>query len=246
MIDPHNQIVSVITIVYNGSNYIEKTCESVIQQTYPFIQWIIIDGKSEDNTLDLIEPYINQSKLDSILLISEKDEGIYHAMNKGLNMSTGDHVIFMNGGDQFYDDNSLELFVQKRGYDLVYGQAKLADYDFQFPPSDKLSMRFFRKNMLPHQATMYRKSLFEEIGNYDESYKIAGDYEFNVRLFAHMQPSYCYINTPLAIFDTNGVSSSKNMRSLRKKENHRVRMKYFPGYRFSWKSIKQHVRNRFT
>ena len=128
----------------------------------------------------------------------------------------------------------------------MYGNALLASYDFVLLPSDKLSMRFFRKNMLPHQATMYRRSLFEQIGNYDESYKIAGDYEFNVRLFAHLQPSYCYINKPLAIFDTNGISSSKNMRSLRKKENHRVRMKYFLGYRFSWKSIKQHISNRIT
>ena len=205
--------VSVITVCKNEEDYYLKNLDSIITQSFSNYELIVVDGASEQKTLDIISEYkqfIHQ-------FISEKDEGIYHAMNKGLNMSNGDYVIFMNGGDQFFDNNSLELIVQKIGYDLVYGQAKLAESDFVFSPSDHLSMKFFRKNMLPHHATMYRKSLFEEFGNYNESYKIAGDYEFNVRLFAHKQPSYCYINAPLAILDTNGVSSSKNTRSLRKK-----------------------------
>jgi glycosyltransferase involved in cell wall biosynthesis len=235
-------LISVITVCKNEEEGISRTLDSILTQSFSDYELILVDGASEDKTLNNIseyKPFIHQ-------FISEKDEGIYHAMNKGLNMSNGDYVIFMNGGDQFYNENSLELFVQKIGYDLIYGQAKMSGSDFVFSPSDNLSMRFFRKNMLPHQATMYRKSLFEQIGNYDESYKIAGDYEFNVRLFSHMQPSYCHINAPLAIFDTNGISSSKNMRCLRKKENHRICMKYFPSYRFSWKSIKQQFRNRFT
>src|ERR1700761_7114863 len=92
-------ILSVITIVYNNVNDIERTMLSVLNQTYGHIEYIVIDGKSNDGTLEIIKRYENRIAK----LISEKDEGIYDAMNKGIAAATGDYVIFMNSGDEFYD-----------------------------------------------------------------------------------------------------------------------------------------------
>ena len=110
--------LSVITIVYNNVKHIERTIFSVVNQTYPNIEYIVVDGKSTDGTLQIIERY----KTRIAKIISEKDEGIYDAMNKGLAAATGDYVIFMNSGDEFYKTDTVErVFETAPDADIYYG-----------------------------------------------------------------------------------------------------------------------------
>src|SRR5690606_11151151 len=109
--------ISIITIVYNNVRDIEYTIRSVMKQTYANIEYIIVDGFSTDGTLDVIEKY----REEIAILISEKDNGIYDAMNKGLNVATGDYVLFLNSGDELYEDMTLEkVFSSADNADVYY------------------------------------------------------------------------------------------------------------------------------
>src|SRR5476651_1350657 len=114
--------LSVITIVYNNVRDIERTMLSVLNQTFGNIEYIIIDGASTDGTLEVIKRYQNRIAK----LISEKDEGIYDAMNKGLTIATGDYVLFMNSGDEFYATDTVEkVFASAPGADIYYGETEM-------------------------------------------------------------------------------------------------------------------------
>ncbi|HWZ04155.1 MAG TPA: glycosyltransferase, partial [Mucilaginibacter sp.] len=115
-------ILSVITVVYNNVQDIERTMLSVLTQTYPRIEYIIIDGKSTDGTLKIINRYKDQVAK----IFSEKDEGIYDAMNKGLAAATGDYVIFMNSGDEFYERDTVQMvFDSSPNADIYYGETEM-------------------------------------------------------------------------------------------------------------------------
>ena len=114
--------LSVITVVFNNSADIERTIKSVINQTYPHIEYIIIDGGSTDGTLNIIQKHLARvSKL-----VSEKDEGIYDAMNKGLKLASGDYVLFMNSGDEIYAADTVEKVFSTEEYsDIYYGETEM-------------------------------------------------------------------------------------------------------------------------
>ena len=110
--------VSVITVCYNCESTIENTVKSVVNQTYPNVEYIIIDGKSTDRTIDIVKQFSKNIEC----IVSEKDDGIYSAMNKGIDICTGDYVIFLNSGDCFYNRTVIEIMVKKsNGQDIVYG-----------------------------------------------------------------------------------------------------------------------------
>lgn len=114
-------LISVVTICYNEP-HLEKTCESIVSQTYQNFEWIVIDGGSKQETLDVFENY----KTYMTYFVSEKDRGIYHAMNKGLLQARGEYVIFMNAGDYFYSSDILEKVVDSGlDQDIVYGDLKM-------------------------------------------------------------------------------------------------------------------------
>ena len=127
----HNRLTptfSVITITYNAAATLEDTIQSVITQTYHHIEYIVVDGASKDSTLQIAEKYrTNISKL-----ISEPDKGLYDAMNKGIGMATGDYLIFLNAGDCFHDDSTLQRIVSGlKGLelpDIIYGNTAIVDY----------------------------------------------------------------------------------------------------------------------
>src|ERR1700722_6602734 len=117
-------LLSVITIVYNNVKGIERTMLSVLSQTYPNIEYIVVDGLSNDGTLGVIMKYENRIAKFS----SEKDDGIYDAMNKGLDLATGDYVIFMNSGDEFFDaDTVAAVFASGDDADIYYGETEMID-----------------------------------------------------------------------------------------------------------------------
>ena len=152
----------------------KDTINSVISQTCHDYEFIIIDGGSTDNSKSIIEE--NQSQID--FWVSEHDNGIFNAMNKGIKASKGDYLIFMNSGDCFYNEKVLEDSLQYLGADFVIGQIKekmttpLMNYEL----SD-ISMMTFYKGAIPHQATFHKRSLFQD-SLYDETLKISSDWKF--------------------------------------------------------------------
>src|ERR1700741_2610648 len=146
--------LSVITVVFNNLRDIERTMLSVLNQTYPNIEYIVIDGLSNDGTLDIIRKY-----RDRIKLVSEKDNGIYDAMNKGLNMATGDYVLFMNSGDEIYaTDTVSKVFATTEDADIYYGETEMINDDGEIlgqrrhKAPEKFTWRSFKYGMsVSHQ-----------------------------------------------------------------------------------------------
>lgn len=188
-------LISIVTIVFNGEQYLEKTIQSVINQTYDNIEYIIIDGGSTDGTLGIIKQY--EDKID--YCISERDNGIYDAMNKGITLATGEWLNFMNAGDKFYDANILtNIFCKHNNSDLIYSDTLMSN--------GTLFECNIKKNRIIHQSLIYKKSLHDEFGHYIDNKKISiSDYMFFQLCKKKQWTKTDYI---ISIFDVNGVSSN--------------------------------------
>ena len=197
--------ISVVTISYNAENEIEKTIISVIHQNYNNIEYIIVDGASSDNTLKIANRY--KGKITTI--ISERDSGIYNAMNKSLRYCSGDWVIFMNAGDCFAnDDVLLSIFSQNYSDNIgvLYGYTLTRNGRMKLKPF--VCKRFNSLQMgFCHQSSLVRRDLLE-LYKFDEKYMLAADYNLMYRLW---KDGYLFHNTQtdIALFDTSGVSSVK-------------------------------------
>lgn len=176
---PH---ISVITVVYNGAEHIGRTIESVIAQTYKQIEYIIIEGKSSDNTLEVIAGFKGVDRL-----ISEADSGLYDAMNKGLKVATGDYVWFLNSGDQIYAPDTVEKLVAGLdGFpDIIYGGTMIIDEkqneigDRRLKPPDRLSWKSFRQGMVVcHQSLLVKRELAPE---FNLDYRLSSDIDWAIR-----------------------------------------------------------------
>ncbi len=171
--------VSIITVVFNGEQTLEATIKSVINQTYNNIEYVIIDGDSKDNTINIIKKY--DSKISK--WISEPDNGIYDAMNKGINISTGDYIWFMNSGDELADKNTVEdIILSSPNSDIYYGDTVMIDTNGneignrRLSPPEKLTWKSFKKGMLvSHQSFIAKKSIIQL---YNLRYKFSADFEW--------------------------------------------------------------------
>ena len=239
--DAMKPLFSIITVCLNENPGIRRTCESIIGLAHEDYEWIVIDGASNDGTLEILGEY-----KDSITcLVSEPDLGIYDAMNKGIAKAQGEYLIFMNGGDCFASPEVLTWAAAAPRKDLIYGNIFHDEPERHLVLSpERMNQGYLLKNMVPHQATFYHHTLFERFGKYDTSFRIAGDYDLYVRLLEIGRVSHHHINQPLAVFDLTGISNSEAFRALRKQENHRIRMKYFRRYRWSLKALRQKIRDR--
>lgn len=173
-------LVSIITITYNAEATLERTIESVRRQNYPNIEYIIIDGASKDGTLAIIE----RNKDIVTTYISESDNGIYDAMNKGLDRATGEYVWFMNSGDELADEAVLSKAIQNapEEADVLYGETVVTDMqgsiigERRLSLTEELTWRSFRKGMVVcHQSFIAKRSL---CGNYDTKYKYSADFDW--------------------------------------------------------------------
>lgn len=199
-------LVTVVTVVYNGEKLLEETIQSVIGQTYENIEYIIIDGGSSDGTLDIIKKY--EAKID--YWISEKDQGIYDAMNKGLELLTGTWVSFMNVGDRFYSlDILTNVFENNRlsMCDVIYG-------DLETQKGLKKQARYngvktFLRRTIGHQSLFVKSKLHHE---FNEKYKISSDYELLVRLSVSKCKFY-YLNMIVAFYDVDKSYMTKEERN---------------------------------
>lgn len=173
-------LVTIITAVFNGEKHLENTIESVINQEYKNIEYIIIDGNSSDNTLEIIEKY--DQKID--FWISEPDNGIYEAFNKGLLYATGDYIGFLNS-DDWYEPNSIEKIVQElKPYPSIYcGNMNLCGSKdgVKIMIHKSRPDRLFQTMRIAHPATFVSRQIFDMIGIFSTDYKIAGDYDFFLR-----------------------------------------------------------------
>lgn len=186
-IGPNTPLLTVIIAVYNCARTIQQCIDSIAQQTYPNKELIIIDGGSIDGTVEIIEK--NTEKIS--YWISEPDHGVYNAWNKGLENAKGDWICFLGADDYFWNDQALEqMSVALQSIPpivrLAYAQIMLvsAEGEVLFPagePWEKVRNRFIQGACLPHQGVMHRRSLFEQNGKFDESFRIGGDYELMLR-----------------------------------------------------------------
>ena len=203
-------LISIITVCYNIKDEIEQTCKSILSQTFQDYEWIVIDGGSTDGTVEILNKYKNKISI----FISEKDSGIYNAMNKGIKLASGIWLNFMNGGDSFIHKNILkEVFSKQYGSaDILYGKSvhKKQNHKTISSYPNKLNKQFFMHSNINHQNTFIKRELFYLYGLYDEQYKIAADWEKWI-IFAKKGLHFHYLNHPIAIFDGNGISSNTSI-----------------------------------
>jgi glycosyltransferase involved in cell wall biosynthesis len=215
--------ISIITINLNNYYGLQKTTESVILQTYTNKEYIIIDGGSNDGSINLIHE--QTAKIDYWL--SEPDFGIYDAMNKGINFVKGEWVIFMNSGDTFNDINTLESIFNDNSFestDIIYGNTLYKDSKVLLKAPIGIKKNFFFSNTLCHQSIFTNARAFKLIGNYNIKYKYIADREWLLRArIANL--NFRYINVTISEWDANGIS--KDNSNLFIKEINTMRKLYF-------------------
>lgn len=204
-----SKILTIITVCYNIKDEIERTLESITNQSWQSFEWIVVDGGSTDGTLDIIKKYKNRIDI----LISEKDGGIYNAMNKGIKASGSKWLNFMNGGDCFADKNVLEKIFDNKDYDadVLYGKSNIINEDGSFVLIDyprKLDKNYFYKKCINHQASFIRRELFEKYGLYNENYRIVSDCE-KWMIYIDHRCKFQYLDEIVSCFYKGGVSSNK-------------------------------------
>lgn len=209
--------LSIITVTYNAEQVLETTLQSVISQTYHHIEYILIDGASKDRTLAIAEKYRDRIQL----LISEPDGGLYDAMNKGIALATGEYVCFLNAGDSFHQDDTLQQMMQSiKGRelpDVLYGETALVDGKGHFLRMRRLSApevltwKSFRQGMLVcHQAFIARRTLMQP---YNLNYRYSADFDWCIRILKKAKTIH---NTHLTLIDylDEGMTTQNRKASL--------------------------------
>jgi len=206
--------LSIITINRNNKEGLKITIESVIIQNYKNYEYIIIDGGSTDGSIDIIK---ENAKKSNINWISEKDNGIFHAMNKGIEKSKGEYLLFLNSGDYLVHCEILtHVFNIVFNEDYVFGNINLIKnntiiYKDVSMPFDVPDLSDLIKDALPHQASFIKKELFEEIGKYNEEFKISSDWEFTIRALIINNCSVKHLPLTISNYDITGISSNTNL-----------------------------------
>jgi len=201
--------LSIITVNKKNAAGLEKTIKSVICQTFADFEFIIIDGNSSDNSVEVIERYKDKINF----WISEPDSGIYNAMNKGIRKAQGDYCLFLNSGDCLLKECTLtELFNEIRNTEdagIYYTDCIATNHPY-FTPPKLININYLIIHNLNHQNTLIKRSLFIEHGFYNEKYRIASDYEFWLKEFWTYKTIFKYINTNISLYDSFGISTYSN------------------------------------
>ena len=222
--------ISIITVTFNSEKTLRYTIESVLNQNYDDIEYLIIDGGSTDSTLDIIKCY--EPKFEGKLhYISEPDKGIYDAMNKGMHLAKGEYLIFLNAGDTFHSENTLADIAVSIGSsrpDVIYGETALVNDKREFlgmrrlKAPETINWKSFRMGMLVcHQAFIAKRTLAPD---YDLSYRFSSDFDWCIRC---MKRAGTLWNTHLTLIDylNEGVTTRNHKASL--KERYNIMVKYY-------------------
>ena len=204
--------VSIITVCYNSESTIEQTIQSVISQRFQNIEYIIVDGGSKDQTLSIIEKY--NSQID--VLISEKDKGIYDAINKGIKLATGDVIGFLHSDDIFKSSDILKRVSDSfnRDIDLIYGDIEYVDKEDSSKVIRKWSSKDYVKGsfkwgwMPPHTSFFLRKEYYDKLGSYSLLLGSSADYELMLRMFEVHRLKSFYLSEVITSMRIGGISNS--------------------------------------
>jgi len=196
-------LISIITVVYNGFGTIEDSIKSIANQTYKNIQHVIIDGLSSDGTLEVI----NRLKTSNTTLISEKDSGIYNAMNKGLTLADGDWVLFLGADDILAYSGIIEELIPYFTHPdfIYYGNSYIKTLNSLY--NGKVNMFSIALGNVSHQAIFYPKNIYKQ-KIYDESYRIFADHIYNIELYSKFSKQFVYLPKLISIYSGIGISSN--------------------------------------
>lgn len=220
--------ISIITITYNSAKTLPRALESVQSQTYPEIEHIIVDGASTDSTCEMIEAYAKQHA--NVRWVSEKDSGIYNALNKGIRMVTGDVIGFLHSDDVLFAPDSIEHIADvfcSTSADVVYG-------DLQYCHGNRV-VRHWQSNafnphslkygwMPPHPTVYVRRKVYEQVGPYDEWFRISADYDMMLRLFTAGYQTH-YIPEVIVSMEMGGASNRNTKARLSKTQEDYIALK---------------------
>lgn len=223
--------ISIITIVYNRAHCISDCIESVLNQTFNNIEYLVIDGGSSDGTQQNIEKYRDRIDYYS----SEKDEGIFDALNKGINNATGDVIGILNSDDFFFHKDTIKNIAnafESSNADLVYAKGLFVDKENpsrikRIYPSNVFRKRFLSFGWIPLHTTIFvRREIFEKYGMYNPGYTIASDYEISLRWFKNDQIKKLFLNEWVVKMRLGGLSTSAKLQIRKSREDLRIIKKY--------------------
>ncbi len=239
-------LISIITVTYNAVNSVDTTIRNILNQTYKWYELVIIDGGSTDGTVQIIQEYNDKLSY----WISENDNGVYDAMNKGISHSHGDWVIFMNSGDLFATNSVLEDVFSKnkiKSYiSILYGNTIVKNTSKIIIPPAALKKGFFHFETICHQSIFFRREAFNTIGYFNTQFKIVADRAWLLKSSIMKLPSQ-YLPINICIWDQNGFSTRNSVLSI--KENLLLQRFYFnPFERFllPWIQRYKNFRNKLN
>lgn len=208
-----NVKITVATVTYNAANTLKDTIESVLGQTYENLEYIVVDGASKDNTLDIIRSYG-----DRIKWISEPDTGIYDAMNKALQMASGDYLIFMGADDVFYSKETLQKVVENivDKDSIFYGKVIRSHSGVTYGHQVTSNLDISKENIC-HQCIFYPKAIYKN-KKYDLQYRIYADNVYNWELYSANSSRFRYMDVIVTLFNEEGVSGGRNDAVFKKNE----------------------------
>ncbi|MCF7560322.1 glycosyltransferase [Sabulilitoribacter multivorans] len=221
--------ISIITVNYNNLEGLKKTIESVKSQTYQSFEYIVIDGCSNDGSSEFLEK--NKELFD--YWISEPDNGVYQAMNKGLKKATGEYLLFLNSGDHFISNKVLEEnYRELIDASIIYFNLQVVENEKTFIKEypSTLSFSYFVSDTLPHPATFIKKEVFSNTHLYREDFKIVSDWKFFMDAICKYNVTYKHINKPLSTFYIGGMSSNPENRIFKQNEKNIVLKEEYTAY----------------
>lgn len=226
---PHPKF-SIITVTYNAAKVLEDTVQSVLSQSYKNVEYIIVDGKSKDGTLQIIDKYRRWIHR----IVCEPDKGLYDAMNKGIRLATGDYLCFLNAGDKFHDTNTLQSIVHSlKGDelpDVIYGETAIVDSNGKFlhlrrlSAPHKLNWKSFKKGMLVCHQAFWAKREWAIQEPYSLDYRFSADFDWCIRIMKRAKHLH---NTHLILIDylNEGMTTQNHKASL--KERFRIMVRHY-------------------
>ena len=227
-----NPLISIITVTFNAEHTLERTLQSVEHQTYPRIEHVIIDGCSTDHTFSHVQRYVERNgELPHLIrVVREPDNGLYDAMNKGIQQATGDYLVFLNAGDKLHETTTIEQMVGKIGwqrnranYAVLYGETDLVDDEGRFlrhrrlQAPDKLTSRSFLSGMLVCHQSFYVRTDLAKATPYDLRYRYSADFDWCIRIMQRAEKRRLrFLNTSLILTDylNEGLTTKNQRRSL--------------------------------
>jgi len=236
--------ISIITINLNNAEGLNRTIESVLSQSYPDYEFIIIDGASSDGSVEIIKNF--GSKIS--FWQSETDDGIYNAMNKGIKHAKGEYCLFLNSGDFFYGNDVLDKVIQIGLHeDIVYGNCVLQQNKgsrIQRFPSN-LTFYWLFTEYLCHPSTFIKRELFNKTGYYNVDRKIVADWEFFLLAIGKHNASVRFLDVIVAVVEAGGVSSSATYQQIVQRERRQVMQEHFPYFYADYQALYNYRHNSF-